>query len=107
MRTVSRPVVAIALSMHRISKLYEYFRNRMLSHTATAVAAEYCCSNLLQQAIAVLDLSSGQGVRGFNPPPPPSGASQPLKFIFNPQKIVKISEKYIADPYLIFPQIEY
>ena len=41
---------------------------------------------------------------GFNP----SGASQPPKFVFNPpQKKVKISQKYIDDPPLVFPQIEY
>ena len=31
---------------------------------------------------------------GFNPP----GASQPPKFVLTPKKIVKISQKYIADP---------
>ena len=44
------------------------------------------------------------GVGGFNPS---SGASQAPKFVLTPEKIVKISQKYIADPPLVFPQIEY
>ena len=31
-------------------------------------------------------------------PPPPSGASQPPKFVLTSEKIVKISQKYIAGP---------
>ena len=52
---------------------------------------------------AVLDLSGGWGVQ------PPSGASQPSKFVIpHPENIVKISQKYIADPSLVFTQlIEY
>ena len=49
----------------------------------------------------VLDLS---GVGGFNPLLVPL---TPQVCIDPPKKIVKISEKYIADPPLVFPQIEY
>ena len=40
------------------------------------------------QSFPVLDLS------GLTP----SGASQPPKFVLTPEKIVKIRQKYIADP---------
>ena len=49
---------------------------------------------------SVLDLS---GVGGLTP----SGASQTPKFSLTPTGLVKNSQKYIADPPLVLPQIEY
>ena len=48
---------------------------------------------------SVLDLTGGLT---------PSGASQPPPGLYwPPEKIVKICQKYISDPPLVFPQIEY
>ena len=52
----------------------------------------------LSGSLSVLDLSGRGGT-----PPPPSGASQPPKFVLTPEKILKISQKYIADPPSGFP----
>ena len=51
---------------------------------------------------AVLDLSGGWG---FNPPL--VSLNPQVCFDPSPEKIVKISQKYIADPPPVFPQIEY
>ena len=40
-------------------------------------------------------------------PPSPSGASQPPSFRWSPIGLVKKRQKYIADPLLVLPQIEY
>ena len=40
---------------------------------------------------------------GFNPPLVPLNP----QVCINPEKIVKISQKYIADPPLVYPQIKY
>ena len=50
--------------------------------------------------ISVLDLS---GVGGLTP----LWCLSTPKFLLILEKIVKISKKYIADPSLVFPQIEY
>ena len=54
--------------------------------------------NILVPYRAVLDLLGGLT---------PSGASQPPIVFIDPQKIVKNSQKYIADPPLVLPHIEY
>ena len=46
-----------------------------------------------------------RGVGGLTPLP--SGASQPPKFLLTPTGLVKNTLKYIADPLLVLPQIEY
>ena len=58
---------------------------------------EFCMVGVLEYG------DSAQFVGGFNPSP-----LVPLnpKFVLTPEQIVKISQKYIADPPLVFPQFE-
>ena len=60
-----------------------------------------CCPKRLKYC-TVLDLSRGWVVN-----PHPLMPLDPSKFVLTPENIIEIIQKYIADPPLVFPQIEY
>ena len=56
---------------------------------------------IFQNNIDISARFDGGGVGGLTPPPPALWCLSTPKFVLTPEKIVKISQKYIADPPLV------